>query len=327
MVVEEPPSRLASLADPPPTGGGDKEYPLTPSPPPQAERGAMSYAVLGLGKLGGREVSYHSDLDVVLVYADPPADPTAAHHLFTTLAQRAIQTTGRTGPLGRLYEVDMRLRPTGQSGSLAVSLGEFRRYYAGGGAQWWERQALTRGRVVRASDPAFAADVLAAVREAVTALPCPGKLPDEVAAMRAKLEASASPRSLKRGRGGLTDVEFAVQLLQLTHARQHPEILTPNVWDALGALTAAGLLPPAAAAALHDGYSFLRFVEARLRIVTDRPLTELPDKPDDLARLARRSGFADPAAFTARLERVRTEVRTAFERVLRGANTAGGGDG
>ncbi len=269
-----------------------------------------TYAILGLGKLGGREISYHSDLDVVLVYAGEGND---AQHYYTTLAQKAINLASRPGPLGKLYEVDMRLRPTGKSGSLALSLDEFERYF-GCTAQVWERLALTRARVVRGGGE-FADKLMTCVREAVAgkadAVPTA-----EVAAMRAKLEGAANPRSLKRGRGGLADVEFAVQLLQLRHGRTHPDVLKANVWDALDALAAAELLGETDATALRDGYSFLRFVEARLRIVTDRPLTEIPEAADDLAKLARRSGFASAEAFLTELAAKRAAVRKAYERVL-----------
>lgn len=270
-----------------------------------------SYAVLGLGKLGGREISYHSDLDVVLVYSGEGTD---RQHYYTTLAQRAIQLAGRPGPLGKLYEVDMRLRPTGKSGSLALSADEFKRYF-GCTAQVWERLALTRARVVR-GDPDCSDKLMACVREAVVGS-CDSVPTAEVAAMRAKLEGAANPRSLKRGRGGLADVEFAVQLLQLRHGRRHPAVLKANVWEALDALAAAGLLSEPNCAALRDGYSFLRFVEARLRIVTDRPLTEVPENADDLAKLARRSGFASAEAFLNELAARRAAVRTAYESVIR----------
>ncbi|MCU0703129.1 MAG: bifunctional [glutamate--ammonia ligase]-adenylyl-L-tyrosine phosphorylase/[glutamate--ammonia-ligase] adenylyltransferase [Fimbriiglobus sp.] len=270
------------------------------------------YAVLGLGKLGGREISYHSDLDIVLVYANGDTD---RQHFYTTLGQQAIKLASRPGPLGKLYEVDMRLRPTGKSGSLALSLDEFRRYF-GGTAQVWERLALTRARVVRGSGR-LTDELAASVQEAVTGK-LNGPVPTaEVTAMRAKLEGAANPRSLKRGRGGLTDVEFAVQLLQLRHGRTHPEVLRANVWDAIDALAASGLLAMTAAADLRDGYSFLRFVEARLRIVTDRPLTEVPESLDDLAKLARRSGFTSADAFLAELAAKRAAVRTAYEEIVR----------
>jgi glutamate-ammonia-ligase adenylyltransferase len=264
-----------------------------------------------MGKLGGREISYHSDLDVVLVYTGEGTD---AQHYYTTLAQKAINLASRPGPLGKLYEVDMRLRPTGKSGSLALSLDEFKRYF-GCTAQVWERLALSRARVVRGGG-AFADELMGCVREAVAGK-CDGVVTAEVAAMRAKLEGAANPRSLKRGRGGLADVEFAVQLLQLRHGRTHPDVLKANVWDALDALAGAGLLSEEDATALRDGYSFLRFVEARLRIVTDRPLTEIPEAADDLAKLARRTGFASADAFLAELVAKRAAVRKAYEGVLR----------
>jgi glutamate-ammonia-ligase adenylyltransferase len=284
--------------------------------PGTAVPGLCRYALLGLGKLGGREISYHSDLDLLLVYeADGTTDAGEPNsQFFTELVQRVIRTASRMGPMGRLYAVDMRLRPTGKSGSLVLPLCEFRRYFEGSGCQLWERQSLARARVVR-GDPAFAAGVTEAVRDAVLGSAwCPG-LVDEIRGMRRKLEAAANPRSLKRGPGGIVDVEFVVQLFQLKYGREHPEILTPNVWDALDALEAAGLLPADDAAALRAGYSFLRLVEARLRIVTDRPLTEVPESADDRVKLARRLGFDSPEKFLAELNRVTADVRARYEAI------------
>src|SRR5262249_16143486 len=133
------------------------------------------FALLALGKLGGREMSYHSDLDLILVYegdgqTGPPAgasrferyELTSNFHFFTELAQRIIKATSYLGPMGRLYQVDMRLRPTGKSGSLVIPLLEFRRNYDEGGAQLWERQSLTRARVVH-GNAEFGAEVMASV--------------------------------------------------------------------------------------------------------------------------------------------------------------------
>jgi glutamate-ammonia-ligase adenylyltransferase len=271
--------------------------------------------LLGLGKLGGREISYHSDLDLVLVYETDGATARgeANQVYFTELIQRAIKAMSM-GPMGRLYEVDMRLRPTGKSGSLVLPLAEFRRYFAGPGCQLWERQALTRARVVHGAAP-FAQEVMAAIRAAVLG---PGWCPemvDEVRAMRQKLESTAGPRSLKRAPGGLVDVEFVVQLLQLKYGRERPEVFAPNVWDALDALAAATLLPAGDAAALRAGYSFLRLVEARLRIVTDRALTEIPEAADDQAKLAHRLGFTGPDEFLAALRTTTARVRTCYEAI------------
>lgn len=278
------------------------------------------FALVGLGKLGGREISYHSDLDLLLVYAeDGTTEKGEAHQLyFTELAQRAIRTASAMGPMGRLYAVDMRLRPTGKSGSLVLPLAEFNRYFTGSACQLWERMALTRARVV-CGEPEFALATRDAMRAATLGRAwCPA-IVEEARAMRAKLEATAPPRSLKRAAGGLVDVEFAVQVLQLKHGRERPEVLEPNVWAALDALEAAGALAAEHAAPLRDGYTFLRGVEARLRIVTDRPLTELPEAPDDLAKLARRLGYGDPAAFLKAFAETTAHVRAAHIAVLAGA--------
>ena len=274
------------------------------------------YALLGLGKLGGREISYHSDLDLLLIYeADGTTTRGEPNSLFfTELAQRIIRWMSQLGPMGRLYAVDMRLRPTGKSGSLVLPLAEFRRYFGGPACQLWERQSLGRARIVR-GDPPFAEMVLAAQSDAMLGHPWSPALVDELRAMRAKLETTAGPRNLKRGPGGIVDVEFAVQLLQLKYGRAYPAILTPNVWDALDALEAAGLMRPDEAPTLRTGYSFLRLVEARLRIVTDRPLTEIPEGVEDCAKLARRMGFDSPDRFLGELSRVNTDIRSRYEAI------------
>src|SRR5207245_1914600 len=139
-------------------------------------------------------------LDLIRVYEGdgrtvPPArasrfdryELTVNFHFFTELAQRIIKTTSFMGPMGRLYQVDMRLRPTGKSGSLVIPLTEFRRYYEGGGAQLWERQALTRARVV-IGDADFAAEVMAVAEQGAYSLPWRPELADEILSMRERLE-------------------------------------------------------------------------------------------------------------------------------------------
>src|SRR5262249_39603442 len=231
------------------------------------------YVLLGLGKLGGRELSYHSDLDLILVYegdgrtAPPPGSSrfdqfelTDNFHFFTELAQRIIRAMSYLGPMGRLYQVDMRLRPTGRSGSLVMPLTEFRRYYETGGAQLWERQALTRARVV-CGDAEFGTDVMAAVAEGAYGVTWRPELAEEIRSMRMRLEASRSERDLKRGFGGIVDVEFLVQLFQLKYGGRLPALRTPNTWDALEALRAPGVLSEDEFAVLWSDYNFLRQVE------------------------------------------------------------------
>ncbi len=286
----------------------------TDSTPPSAK--ACQYALLGLGKLGGREISYHSDLDLLLIY-DVDGRTTTGEpnsHYFTELAQRVIKTMSRMGPMGRLYSVDMRLRPTGKSGSLVLPVAELQRYFNSPGCQLWERQALSRARVIRGKG-AFASQVVTQIQAAMLAKSWCPQLVSEVISMRQKLETNASARNLKRGPGGIVDIEFVVQLFQIKYGREHPEVLRSNVWEALDALKAAALLPAEDADAFHAGYAFLRLVEARLRIVTDRPLTEIPDRMEDQAKLARRLGFESPAQFLVELKRIRADIRGRFEAI------------
>jgi glutamate-ammonia-ligase adenylyltransferase len=295
------------------------------------------FAVLALGKLGAREMNYHSDLDLMMVYegdgrtAPPPGatrfdrfELTDNFHFFTELAQRIIKAMSYLGPMGRLYQVDMRLRPTGKSGSLVIPLAEFRRYFTPrqespahpeGGAQLWERQALTRARVVH-GDPEFAAEVMTAVVEGAFGLPWRPELADEVRAMRERLEASRGERDLKRGFGGLADVEFLVQLFQLKYGRDRPGLRTPNTWQGLDGLRDAGLLSEDEHSVLRDNYDFLLRALSRLRIVHNRSLDELPEAPAEAEKLSRRLGFESAGRFLAEWKRHTTRTRELFLRLL-----------
>jgi glutamate-ammonia-ligase adenylyltransferase len=300
------------------------------------------FALLALGKLGAREMNYHSDLDLMLVYEGdghtvPPAgatrfdrfDLTDNFHFFTEYAQRVIRATSYLGPMGRLYQVDMRLRPTGKSGSLVIPLSEFARYFTAGpesaahpegSAQLWERQALTRARVVF-GDAAFGREVMAIVARGVYGLDWQPELADEILEMRQRLETSRGLRDLKRGFGGIVDVEFLIQLFQLKYGRDFPALRTQNTWQALDALRDAGLLTTEDHAVLRAGYDFLLRVQSRLRIVHNRSLDEVPGTPEEVEKLARRirmDGNATESVgprFLAELERHTTQIREVFLRL------------
>ncbi|MGE3805039.1 MAG: bifunctional [glutamate--ammonia ligase]-adenylyl-L-tyrosine phosphorylase/[glutamate--ammonia-ligase] adenylyltransferase [Gemmataceae bacterium] len=284
------------------------------------------YAILGLGKLGGREMSYHSDLDLILVYegdgrTGPPAgasrfyqyQETDHFEYFTQLARKIIKVLGTHGPLGQLYDVDMRLRPTGKSGSLVIPLAEFEKYYEEG-AQLWERQALTRARVVF-GDPDFGEQVMKVVARGAFGQPWRRQVAEEIADMRERLESSRSGRDLKRGFGGIVDVEFLVQLLQIRYAGADPALREPNTWKALDALHKAKLLDGDQYQTANAGFDFLRRVQGRLRIVQNRSQDELPEAADEVAKLARRLGFEGADAgpqFQAALEQHTTQIRELF---------------
>jgi [glutamine synthetase] adenylyltransferase / [glutamine synthetase]-adenylyl-L-tyrosine phosphorylase len=233
-------------------------------------------AIVALGKLGSREMSIGSDLDLIFVYDVPDdatpddaeegeiavpaawttvqsdgAKPLSAIHYYARLAQRTINAiTAPTGE-GKLYEVDMRLRPAGAKGAIASSLKGFRRYQKRQ-AWTWEHQALIRARVIYGF-PGFAAEIEAVRRDVLIRPRDPARLAADVATMRGRIaqqHATNRPWDFKHGAGGLVDLEFIAQYLVLRHAAAHPEVLQPGTTAALAALAAAGVLPREAFAAL-----------------------------------------------------------------------------
>ncbi|MCM2333426.1 MAG: bifunctional [glutamate--ammonia ligase]-adenylyl-L-tyrosine phosphorylase/[glutamate--ammonia-ligase] adenylyltransferase [Anaeromyxobacteraceae bacterium] len=293
--------------------------------------------VVGMGKLGGRELGYHSDLDLVFLY---PGGAEAGFERYARLAQRLMAYLQMPLREGRLYQIDTRLRPSGNQGALVIGADGFSRYHVGealpGGAardaaggpvrsQLWERQALLRARFV-AGDAAL----WERIREHVVVPVVYGRREDrtalaaEIRRMRERMESELAQEATrgknpKTGRGGLVDVEFAAQFLQLLHGHEHPGIRTGSTPVALARLRAAGLLREQDHEALARGYDFLRRVELRLRIVHDYGVDHLPDHGPALAQLARRLGYFgdDPGArFQGEYARVTAAVRQAFDRVV-----------
>ena len=257
-------------------------------------------AVLGLGKLGSREMGYGSDLDLLFLYGGPGESTggrrgvIGAQEFFSRLAQRLISYL--TMPLneGALYQIDTRLRPSGRQGMLVTRLDAFRDYHATRG-QIWERQALTRARAV-AGPADFRARVDAAAEAAAYAPPGDTDLAAAVRQMRQRLEAEVSGEHAggyapKTGRGGLVDIEFLVQYLLLRHGPGDPAIRRRGTREALEALRDAGFFAPGDARRLLEAWRFLRRLENRLRIVHDRPIGHLPRGRRDLDALARRMGY------------------------------------
>ncbi len=292
---------------------------------PRGPDGApVTMAVLGLGKLGGKELGYAADLDVVFVYSDDGesdgARPLANVAYMTRLAQRLMTGLHARTPRGRLYEVDTRLRPSGSQGLLVSSLAGWRRYHQGA-ARLWERQALLKVRTV-AGDLALGATVVADANQVVW-----GHGPRdadearaiavEVSAMRDRMEKELGSRNdLKVGRGGIIDVEFAAQYVQLVWGHAHPSLHTTSTSEALLAAARAGLADSAALRLLADGYRFLRMVEHRMRVVHDRPVNHLPGDPRELAKLARRTSFPSGEVLRLRVERWQRDIRGAYATIL-----------
>jgi glutamate-ammonia-ligase adenylyltransferase len=283
------------------------------------------WAILGLGKLGGRELNYHSDLDLVFLHEEDgrtegPHRTISNDEFVADVAQRVLRALAGDASTGPLYRVDTRLRPYGTSGPLAVTLARFREYFEGA-AQTWERLALTRARVIHATG-GFGRAVGDTIRGVFSRRFDRDALADEVIAMRRKLEQSCGRSVMKRGIGGLVDVEFIVQYLMVVHAADQPDLVRPNVWDALDALAKASYLPAAMHAELREAYDFLRTVEGRLRLVHNRAGADLPSDPAELLGLARRLGYDRPdaedpvASFLADATRHSVRTRAAFETLI-----------
>src|SRR5690606_10128287 len=216
-----------------------------------------AFVVLGLGKLGSRELTIGSDLDLIFVY-DAPEDARSdgarslpASTYYARLGQRLVSALSAPTPEGRLYEIDMRLRPSGNLGPVACSVDNFERYQLET-AQTWEHQALTRARVI-AGDPELARRVEDVIRRALLTPRDPEALAREVAAMRARIfreHGSDDPWNLKHARGGLVELEFLAQFLKLRFAPDHPELLTTETVETFLRAAAAGLVDPEDGAAL-----------------------------------------------------------------------------
>ena len=296
--------------------------------------GRAALAVLGLGKLGGQELGYHSDLDLLFVYQGGGADEETAGgtkgavgHLeyFARLVQRLLSLLQVQLREGRLYQVDARLRPSGNQGTLVVSEAAFREHHERR-AQLWERQALVKARAV-GGDARFGAALLASVvAPLVYGRGLPVGAAEEIHRLRQRIEVEVASETAgeldpKAGHGGLLDVEFATQYLQLLHGGRLESVRVSNTLRALEALQAAGVLAPEASRTLRSGYLFHRRVENRLRLVHGRALTRLPTGGAPLALLARRLGHggADPGgSFLAAYRKQAEAVRAAYNRVLLG---------
>ncbi len=243
-----------------------------------------AYCVAALGKLGGREIGFASDIELLFVF-DGPAPSDFCERL-VELFQQTIQAK-RAG----IFQIDLRLRPHGQAGNLAVSLDEFTRYFAADGAAWpFERQSLIKLRPI-AGDAAFGETVLHRRDELLF-----GPVRWEVAPVRAMRERQARQHvqvgtfHAKLSPGALVDVEYLVQLLQLTHGERQPGVRLPGTLDALAELSQRNLIPSTATESLRAAYLFFRRLIDALRMArgTADDLTMPPADSEDLAGLARR---------------------------------------
>ncbi len=291
------------------------------------------FCVFGMGKLGGQELNYSSDVDVVFVYSDeghvfkePPLKGKQTgrgltnHQFFKRLAEAFIAEVTRLTPDGALYRIDLRLRPEGDAGPLVRSLGSYENYYAQWG-QTWERMMLIKARCV-AGDGPLAAEFL----EMIQPFRYPRSLGEgilrEVAAMKDRIEnevvkAGEIDRNVKLGRGGIREVEFIAQTLQLLNGGRLPFLQNAQTLPTLEKLAQYKLLTDEESLALANAYSFLRDVEHRLQMEDNLQTHTIPTNRPARERLAGLMGFATLARFEAALRNHMYGVRQVYDKILR----------
>jgi [glutamine synthetase] adenylyltransferase / [glutamine synthetase]-adenylyl-L-tyrosine phosphorylase len=281
-------------------------------------------AVLGLGRLGSRELTAGSDLDLVVLYDfDPVARESSGPRrldavvYYTRLTQRLIGALSAPTRRGRLYDVDLRLRPQGGKGPVASQFDGFLAYQESE-AELWEHMALTRARVI-AGDPAFGAEVTRAVGRIVASRRDPAHVAREVRTMRALIaqeKGDDDPWDLKLASGGLTDLDFLAQALVLGHAHRHGSLAGLSPEPTFGAAARAGLLGDEDAKTLETAHRLFNdvFQWQRLTIEGDFKAAEVPRAI--LQRLAAVPGLPNAKALLDHLGETRRAVRTIFDRVL-----------
>ena len=277
--------------------------------PLDADGNPATFAIIAMGKFGGRELNFSSDLDVMYVYSADGETTEGMPNVefFEAVGLELVNRLAGNQGMG-IYEIDLRLRPHGTGGAIALPLAGYQHYYDTT-ALVWERQALTRARVVAGNTEVLGNRFLEIAHAFCYAEPLTAEEIEEIVHTRKRKEAQATRRTstrrsrrgktqtpianVKSGYGGLVDIEFAVQILQLVHGGEAPSVRGQNTLLAVERLHDIGVLTEAQRDGLSEAYLFLRRVENALRIVHDRALDALPKNRAELAQLARRLGYAE----------------------------------
>jgi glutamate-ammonia-ligase adenylyltransferase len=297
------------------------------------ERGRIAnaeFCVIALGKLGSMELNYASDIDLVFLYSDEgntsgvgQRGEVSNREYFVKLSETIARLVGQSGGEGAAYRVDLRLRPHGRDGALACSLAEATRYYMSS-AQDWERQALIRSRAAAGS-----AELFASFKEAVTPyvfrpdVSVSGAL-ESVRLAKQKIDRQTEKKSgfnVKLGRGGIREIEFIAQALQLAHGGRDDWLRVPHTLVSLGRLADREFITQPERSELSDAYCFLRMLEHRLQMEHGLQTHTVPDSEQARSLLAGRLGFSNPHDFLAALATHTENVRGTYNRLFAGMET------
>jgi [glutamine synthetase] adenylyltransferase / [glutamine synthetase]-adenylyl-L-tyrosine phosphorylase len=285
------------------------------------------FAILALGKLGGRELNHSSDVDLIFVYSDEGelSRGLSYHQFFNQLGEKILETFSTADPEGALLRIDLRLRPEGSAGPLARSLESMEHYYGGFG-ETWERLALIKARGVAGSRE-VAYEFLRQLQPFIYPKSPTPDLLEEIANIKRRIERDIVgheklTRDVKLGRGGIREIEFIVQILQFVHGARHTFLQERGTLDALRGLAELELIPKREVVDLERAYRFLRRVEHRLQIEAEEQTHTLPANSEHVRRLALSLGFAAADTFEKALEREMTAVSQIFRRVIADAPPA-----
>jgi len=260
------------------------------------------FAVVGGGKMGGKELDYNSDLDLVFIY-DAPEDAESsggssaqlpAHEYYVRVGQKLLTYLSAPTEEGIAYRIDMQLRPSGKSGPIVSSLEAFRHYHATS-SQLWERQALIKARCV-AGEPTLGHEVEKVIEGFAYGSALPDSGTAEVHHLRMRMEKELAKEddshfNLKKGRGGLVDIEFVTQMLQLAHGHRIPKLRRRGTLEALNELRDAKVIKNSDYKLLSEGYLFLRRLDHRLRLERDQSIDAFEADPARLDGIARALGY------------------------------------
>lgn len=303
----------------------DNRYGLPRHVDERGRSATAEFCVIALGKLGSKELNYASDIDLVFLYSDDGTtagsrerDEVSNREYFVKLSETIARLVGQSGGEGAAYRVDLRLRPHGRDGALACSLQEALRYYKQS-AQDWERQTLIRSRAAAGSEELFAQ-----FKEAVTPhvfrpdVSVSGALAS-VRLAKQKIDRQVEKKSgfnVKLGRGGIREIEFIAQALQLAHGGRDDWLRVPHTLVSLGRLADRGFITQVERSELFDAYHFLRSLEHRLQMEHGLQTHTVPDTEESQALVGRRLGFAGAKDFANALKTHTRNVRATYDRLF-----------
>ncbi|XZE52048.1 hypothetical protein SH139x_003726 [Planctomycetaceae bacterium SH139] len=292
---------------------------------PMAESGQPGYlSMIALGKLGGREPNYHSDLDMLFVYdaegqtrplAGGRREGTSNGHFFNELTQRINKRVSNYGPWGRLYDLDGRIRFSHHRHVMAITQDQFAAHFGAPGCPLWQRLALVNARVIYHSG-ANEKEMRKLIAEALQAPAWRTEMAEEAAKLRYQSQQGAAPENLKRGLGGTLDIELIVQLLLLRHAGELAGQLGVGTFAGLQLLRKQGWLSVERARHLSASYNYLRSVESNLRLMNLPARHDLPRSPDELRWLAFAMRETHANVVTQKCDAYREANRQIFEAVI-----------